>query len=258
MDVTAKHIWSVGEAFRKRSDLVAQEIKAWIVEHDLRPGDRLPQERELIAHFGVSRGTAREALKALEVQGLIRITTGPVGGPVLVEVPEERAMDLLGSYFYFRTPTAADIYQVRCILEPDMAMATVGHITEEVFAELESLLERSEKQPRNTEDRRRQRNLELGFHDAIASACPNAWLAFTCRFMNKMLADLMVFRRVYLKPLKKFAASNVCAHHELLEAFRMEDRERVRSVMRSHMLEAAEHMRVLDGAIDRAPLLQGT
>src|SRR5436853_1093 len=61
----------------KRPDLVAQEIKRLITEKNLSPGDRLPRESELQAQFQVSKGTIREALKSLEVQGLITISTGP-------------------------------------------------------------------------------------------------------------------------------------------------------------------------------------
>ena len=71
----------------KRPDLVAQEIKRLITEKNLSPGDRLPRESELQAQFQVSKGTIREALKSLEVQGLITISTGPSGGGMVVEVP---------------------------------------------------------------------------------------------------------------------------------------------------------------------------
>ena len=67
---------------QKRSDLMVEEIKRWIVAEGKKPGDRLPKERDLIAIFGVSKGTVRESLKSLEVQGLIRISNGPQRGSV--------------------------------------------------------------------------------------------------------------------------------------------------------------------------------
>ena len=59
----------------KRSDLVAEEIKRLITEKNLSPGDRLPRESELQIQFDVSKGTIREALKSLEVQGLVKVST---------------------------------------------------------------------------------------------------------------------------------------------------------------------------------------
>ena len=61
----------------KRGDLMVEEIKRWIAERRLGPGDKLPKEDELQELFGVSKGTAREALKSLEVQGLVTVSTGP-------------------------------------------------------------------------------------------------------------------------------------------------------------------------------------
>src|SRR5260370_16283779 len=65
----------------KRGDLVVEEIKRWIAERRLGPGDKLPKEDELQTLFGVSKGTAREALKSLELQGLVTISPHPPAAP---------------------------------------------------------------------------------------------------------------------------------------------------------------------------------
>ena len=64
-----------GARGRNRPQAVAETIKDWIIDHGLAPGDRLPQEPQLIAHLGASKGTIREALRILETQGLIRTRT---------------------------------------------------------------------------------------------------------------------------------------------------------------------------------------
>src|ERR671934_799905 len=86
----------------KRGDLVVEEIKRWIAERRLAPGDKLPKEEELQALFGVSKGTAREALKSLEVQGLVTVSIGPAGGATIGEVSLERTLQLLHNYLFFR------------------------------------------------------------------------------------------------------------------------------------------------------------
>jgi GntR family transcriptional regulator, transcriptional repressor for pyruvate dehydrogenase complex len=70
--------------------MVVDEIKRWIAERRLRPGDKLPKEAALQQLFGVSKGTAREALKSLEVQGAGHRQQGPAGGATISEVPLER------------------------------------------------------------------------------------------------------------------------------------------------------------------------
>ena len=114
----------------KRSDLVAQEIKRMITERNLSPGDRLPRESELQAQFEVSKGTIREALKSLEVQGLITISTGPTGGGTIAEVPLDRTLQFMQNYLFFQEVTIDDIYTVRQMLEPELAAGAVPHLTE--------------------------------------------------------------------------------------------------------------------------------
>lgn len=250
--------WITNRRFRKRSDQIAEEMKAWIVTHNMRPGDKLPQEKELTRHFGVSKGTAREALKALEVQGLVHIVTGPGGGAVIAEVSEDRAMDLIGYYFYFRTPTVRQIYDVRKILEPELAVSAIGHLTEEHFTRLHALITDTAAASSSASRRRELRKRELEFHDVLAEACPNTWLSFACRFMNRLLGDYIVFRKLYLAPQREFARSNACAHETLLSALRRGREGEVRRVMARHMEEAANHMIALEGSVDRSFLLRSS
>src|SRR3979411_169040 len=95
---------------QKRGDLVVEEIKRWIAERRLGPGDKLPKEDELQTLFGVSKGTAREALKSLEVQGLVTVSTGPTGGATIGEVPLERALQLPQNNLFFREIDWGHIY----------------------------------------------------------------------------------------------------------------------------------------------------
>jgi GntR family transcriptional regulator, transcriptional repressor for pyruvate dehydrogenase complex len=122
---------------QKRGDMVVDEIKRWIAERRLRPGDKLPKEAALQQLFGVSKGTAREALKSLEVQGLVTVSTGPAGGATISEVPLERAFQLVQNYLFFRDLNVAQIYAIRRILEPELAAGAVAHLTGADFEALE-------------------------------------------------------------------------------------------------------------------------
>src|ERR1700731_1271325 len=126
---------------QKRGDLVVEEIKRWIAERRLGPGDKLPKENELQTLFGVSKGTAREALKSLEVQGLVTVSTGPAGGATISAVPLDRAFQLVQNYLFFREVNVAQIYAVRRVLEPELAAGAVPHLTEADFEALEHSIE---------------------------------------------------------------------------------------------------------------------
>ena len=171
----------------KRGDLVVEEIKRWIAERRLAPGDKLPKEDELQTLFGVSKGTAREALKSLEVQGLVTVSTGPAGGATIGEVPLERAFQLLQNYLFFREMDVAQIYAVRRLLEPELAAGAVPHLTKEHFEALERSIATCAPQPASKEEALIQRQEDLHFHDVLAAANPNMLLRFMCQVINHLL-----------------------------------------------------------------------
>jgi GntR family transcriptional regulator, transcriptional repressor for pyruvate dehydrogenase complex len=69
------------------AELVAERIGEWISARDIKPGDRMPSEPELVAHFGVSRGVIREALSKLQVLGVIEVFQGK--GAFIAKLPIE-------------------------------------------------------------------------------------------------------------------------------------------------------------------------
>lgn len=234
---------------RKLADQVVDRVKFWLMSKDIKPGDRLPQEKELIEIFGVSRGTMREALKALEVQGLIKISAGRSGGAVVAEVSYDTAAALLGNYFYFQSLNAAEIYDLRQQLEPEMAASVVGRLTEADFRRLEHLIEACMNVPDTPEARRKQRLDELEFHNVLAERAPNQLYSFICRFINKVLSDQVMFKHMYKERQLRIDHENHDAHCALLEAYRAGDRERVHKAMTRHMTECACHVVELEAVV---------
>lgn len=234
----------------KRSDLVAEEIKRLMTSKNLVPGDRLPQETELQEMFNVSKGTVREALKSLEVQGLIKVSTGPGGGGMAVEVPLDRAFQLLQNYLFFKEVSIEDIYQVRCLLEPELAASAVPHLGDAEFAALERNIQVCNPALEHNGDLLAQRQEDLTFHDILASASPNPFLRFVCEMINQMLRQLTVFdNKMQPKEQQKFGSVNVEFHRKLLEAARARDVEQVRECMREHMADAKASVTRLQGRL---------
>lgn len=223
----------------KRSDLVAEEIKRLMTSKNLLPGDRLPPENELQQMFNVSKGTVREALKSLEVQGLIKVTTGPGGGGMAVEVPLDRAFQLLQNYLFFKEVSIDHIYQVRRLLEPELAASAVPHLGEAEFEALECNIQLCDPACDPDGDQFAQRQEDLTFHDILASASPNPFLRFVCEMINQMLRQLTVYEnRMAREEQQKFGSANVDFHRKLLEAARRRDVETVRRLMKEHMEDA--------------------
>ncbi|HRO80076.1 MAG TPA: FadR/GntR family transcriptional regulator [Alicycliphilus denitrificans] len=233
----------------KRSDLVAQEIKRLITEKNLSPGDRLPRESELQAQFQVSKGTIREALKSLEVQGLVTISTGPSGGGTIAEVPLDRTLQFMQNYLFFQEVTIDDIYTVRQMLEPELAAGAVPHLTEADFEALEHSISCCDP-TQSQEDLLTQRREDVNFHDILAAANPNPFLRFTCELINEMIRQLIVFgNRTPQTEHRRFGEANAQFHREIVQAARARDAEKVRVLMQRHMQDAASSVKRMKGRI---------
>lgn len=121
--------WSGGARPRalKTSERIAQEIVHDIVAQGLRTGDRLPLEAVMVEHYGVSRTSLREALRLLEVQGLIRLKPGPGGGPVVGQVEAANLARTSSLYFHLGAATYHQLLEAQIQLEPLVAHLAAGH-----------------------------------------------------------------------------------------------------------------------------------
>lgn len=169
-----------GPRTTKRGDQVAELIKGWINDGRVRPGKRLNKEAELQQMFNVSRGSMRDALKALEVQGLVSLSTGPEGAPQL------RVCRLRGRSKHCRTicssrTSRSRLYAVRRTLEPIVAAGAVAHLTDADFEALERSISVCEPFVVGHEQALDQRCEDIHFHDVLAAAHPNAFYGASAR-----------------------------------------------------------------------------
>jgi len=222
---------------------VAQAIKDFVVAQQLQAGDRLPGEAELIERFGMAKGTIREAMRILEAQGLIKTRTGPGGGSFVHDVSRERARALLGNYFYFRNLTVADIYQVRRVLEPELAASLAGELPPEVIAELEALSTAYAEPSRSEEEERDQHVASLRFHAVLAEQADNPLLGFVIDFMVQLLTDITVYRKLYAPTNTELRTRGCDYHARLITAFKEGDKGAARAIMKAHMETAWDLMR---------------
>jgi len=130
----------------KTTDIIIEKIRGAILEGKLRPGDRLPPEKELGEQFNVSKQTMRESLRALEYMGLITMRKGAGGGAFIVEVEKEVAVQNLANYLYFKNLSIENLSETRRILEPYAARCAVRRMGDsdlELIREINALTEES-------------------------------------------------------------------------------------------------------------------
>ena len=234
-----------------RPQRAAAAIKDWVVERGLVPGDKLPAEAELMAHFGMAKGTIREALRVLEAQGLIRTRTGPGGGAFVNEVSEGRARALLGNYFFFQEIGISDIYELRLAQEPALAAQLAGALDDAQIAALEQVMADYATPPETIEEAERQRIAELEFHELLASFSPNPLLRFQCRFLIGLLKELTICRKIYRRKIPGLRSKGRDYQARLIRALRAGDAGAARAIMRWHMIIAQGIMLEQESIVQR-------
>jgi DNA-binding FadR family transcriptional regulator len=154
----------------KAAETVANTIRRDIIRGQLRDGDSLAAEAHLIAEFGVSRPTIREAIRILESEGLIAVSRGARGGarvssPTFALVARAAGIALQGN-----GATLGDIYEMRTIIEPPVARMIAEKKPEEAAAVLQAQLDRELSL---VDDRYAASQAIAEFHRIMIDLCDN-------------------------------------------------------------------------------------
>ena len=211
---------------RKAPQQIIHQIRGAIIEGKLRPGDKLPSEQELTEHFGVSRQTLREAMRALECLGLLEIRAGAAGGAFVSEVDMEITRESLTNFLHFKNLSIGHISEIRKVLEPHAASVAATRMSADDLDRMKEIQDscRQALTDGNTNELRKQ---EIRFHRAIANCTQNPILIFILDFIENMLEDV----KNILKPDDEFSSTVVEAHQRIYEALAARDPERASQEM---------------------------
>jgi GntR family transcriptional repressor for pyruvate dehydrogenase complex len=216
----------------KVSQHIIEQIRNAIFEGRLKPGDKLPSEREMIGNFKVSKATLREALRSLEVLGFLDIRKGVSGGAFVTEVDMTKARDSFTNFLLFKNLSLKDLSEVRLLLEPYIAEKAIQAITKEDLSRLESLIKDSEQAIKN-DIAFESRKDEIEFHRIIASITGNPILMFILDFVENLLIDT----KTILKPGKEFSRKVLRAHKRIYNALLEKNIKKVHEEMVRHIRE---------------------
>ena len=148
-------------------EAVLAQLSRLIQEGSLKPGDRLPTERALSAEFRVSRASVREALRSLEVQGLVSTRQG--SGTFISELNQDELLRTV-SRLAEEEQTLRDIFELRLLLEPPIAALAAHRATLEDLSKLEATLRDQEAQIHLGWS---GSDADVSFHSALAEATHN-------------------------------------------------------------------------------------
>ena len=137
----ADPIKPVFEAIRRDKvyEAVARQLETLILEK-LKPGDKLPPERELAEMFAVSRSSIRDAIRSLELSGLVEPRQGV--GTVVCEVTADSLLNPLVNALKRRQELVSELLEVRKMIEPPLAARAATHASEDEIKEMEDILRR--------------------------------------------------------------------------------------------------------------------
>jgi GntR family transcriptional repressor for pyruvate dehydrogenase complex len=150
------------------SEDIIEQVRDLITSGRLKPGDRLPAERELAQILSVSRSAVREAIRALESLGIVEARAGE--GTFVATPPEGQERDPFIAILSRAWSTQRKLFEVRQVIEPDLAALAARRATAEHIEKLRSILNEQEAEIRNGQSGGKQDTM---FHYATAEATGN-------------------------------------------------------------------------------------
>lgn len=215
------------------SDKAVGQIKALIEDGRLKPGDKLPAERELIKLLSVSRASLREALRVLEVLGLIEVRTG-IGA--FVKQTDAGALPAEWSALLLKTQQEViDLLEVREALEARAVELAVKNASAE---ELEgcSLTLANMKQSADSNDVDAAIQSDIEFHQLISKMSQNKFLIELSDSISHVLLDA---RYAFFRQPNRILVSWQ-QHCRVLEALVKRDSHAAAEAMLQHLQDSKE------------------
>jgi GntR family transcriptional regulator, transcriptional repressor for pyruvate dehydrogenase complex len=224
----------------KRSDLLAQLLVNEIVEQQLPSGHRLPPQAEMITKYGVGRETLREALRILEVHGLISMKTGPDGGARVADVSGADLGRTLSLFMAVKRLTYRELLEARLLLEPNLARLAAERVTPAIRESMDNLVRIAIESPPTLSSL----DAHLRFHQVVHAAANNGVLDV---FVHAIV-DLYVSHRLAVRSPASGVRDSLRStrdHQMIAAAISEGDGAAAETLMREHLEGLAES--VLNG-----------
>ncbi len=207
---------------------VAEQIERLILEGRLRPGEKLPPERDLAGKFGVSRSSVRDAIRALELLGLVEPRQGE--GTVVRDLSAGSLVKPLASMLAQKREMVAELLDVRKIMEPPLAARAALRAAPEEMAYLEDILKRQKEKFLRGELAMEE---DSEFHYAIATAAKNSVMLKVV----DVLMDLLRESRERSLQVVGRRQRSLDGHRRVLRAIQRRDAGAAEAAMRRHLEE---------------------
>ena len=209
---------------------VAKQIERLILQK-LQPGDKLPSERELAEMLQVSRSSIRDAIRSLELMGLVEPRQG--AGTIVRELSAESLVNPFANALKRRQELVSELLDFRKMLEPPLAERAATHASPDEISEMEEILQRQEGKLSHGEVAIAE---DAEFHYSIALASGNS---IVLKVLD-ILMDLLRDTRKRSLQLKGRPERSLAGHRRILAAIKRHDAGAAKDAMRRHIEDVEE------------------
>lgn len=212
---------------------VAARIRGLIASGELGPGQALPSERKLAEQFRVGRAVIREAIRQLEVSGLVESRHG--GGNYVREITVEHLVAPIASVLNGMAPLREELMDARLFFEPQIAREAAARATPEDLRRLQEAISRQEERVAGGSSGAEE---DAEFHELLASATHNTVVERVMEVIDGLLEDSQarLFRSVERSEI------SLEGNRRILEAVRRHDQEAAQLAMVKHLEDIARQL----------------
>ena len=220
----------------RMSEAIVDQIRSLIRGEQLRPGDRLPSERDLGERMRVSRVTVREALRVLEANGLVEIRVGARGGAFVTSPSSKKIGTDLADLISLSPLTAAEVTEARQVVELGIIPMAVERATDDDIAELRAMVKQHQVALKNGQY---SMPMSADFHVRVAACTHNTAIEMLVHSFHGPL--LMSLREAQVAaPLMGHRCTT--EHRDFVEALAARDVERAEEIMAAHLQRTARRV----------------
>ncbi len=209
-----------------------EQMRESILRGVYKPGDRIASEKELVDQFQVSKASMREALRALELMGLVEIRKGLGGGVFAAEADLKQAVLGLSNFLHFRNVSIHDVTMARYLIEPQLVQIAALKADQNDIDVLRYL---PDHQKIDTGD---QHSAAIGFHRYIARFSRNPLVILLMDFIDSLLMDIKL--ELQIEP--SFYRETQEAHTRIVDCLQKRDPHGAREEMLKHILRVGDSL----------------
>jgi len=214
-------------------DSICQKVRDLLAAGTLKPGDKLPAERQLAEQFGVGRSALREALRTLEASGVLTLKKGAYGGAFIREGDPSRVTQVIQDLLYLGSISLENLTEARVLIQDVIVRLACQRATAADLAALDRNIDLAETL---TKEKRFSERLEasIEFYRLLAAAAHNPVLSITVDAMADIL--LSVLRILISTGVSKPRTDLIEVRRAFMARLRARDADGAAAEMKAHLI----------------------